>query len=91
MQTQAHIKYNEYLLASLQQAAAAANSNSSAAVSSAIPVLPSQTQTSSQLNPNLIKMYEKWQSDYRDFRSIIAAFINGVNFMESQRFDFFVK
>ncbi len=35
---------------------------------------------------DLYKVYEKWQNDYRDYRSIIAAFINAANFMESQRF-----
>lgn len=36
-------------------------------------------------NPDLFKHYEKWQADYRDFRSIIAAFISAVNYMETQK------
>ena len=43
-------------------------------------------QTEAEVNPDLYKIYEKWQNDYRDYRSIIAAFINAANFMESQRF-----
>ena len=35
----------------------------------------------------MFKEYEKLQADYRDFRSIIAAFINAATFLESQRFD----
>ena len=39
-------------------------------------------------NPDVFKHYEKWQADYRDFRSIIAAFISAVNYMDNQRFFF---
>jgi hypothetical protein len=73
LQTLAQIKYNEYVLASAQLTA----TNN----------LSSPTQSDTDINPNLIKIYEKWQGDYRDFRSIIAAFINAVNFMESQRYE----
>ena len=34
-----------------------------------------------------LKEYEKLQLDYRDYRSIIAAFISAANFMESLRFE----
>lgn len=49
-------------------------------------VSPGVPQQQQQAVP-LIKTYEKYLNDYRDYRSIIAAFINAVNFMESQRFD----
>lgn len=35
----------------------------------------------------IMKHYENFLNDYRDYRSIIAAFINAVNFMDSQRFE----
>lgn len=36
---------------------------------------------------SLYRTYEKWQNDYRDFRSIVAAFINAANFMEHQKYE----
>lgn len=33
------------------------------------------------------KAYEKMHADYRDYRSIIAAFINASRYLESQRYD----
>ena len=36
---------------------------------------------------NLYRTYERWQNDYRDFRSIIAAFINAASFMEYQKYE----
>ncbi len=33
------------------------------------------------------RSYEKWQNDYRDYRSIIAAFINAANFMDTQKYE----
>jgi hypothetical protein len=87
LQTLAHIKYNDYVLASAQSYATSPQANASASLN--IPITttgqPSSSSTGNSLNPNTIKNYEKWQNDYRDFRSIIAAFINGVNYMETQR------
>lgn len=36
---------------------------------------------------SIMKHYENFLNDYRDYRSIIAAFINAVNFMDSQRYE----
>lgn len=56
VQALAHIKYNEYLLASLTTAAAP-------------PGAPSPpTSSSSSINPLVFKNYEKWLVDYRDYR-----------------------
>ena len=79
LQTVAHIKYNDYVVASAQ-----VNSSSNIPVTNTVQAPTSSN--SSNLSPNTIKNYEKWQNDYRDYRSIIAAFINGVNYMETQRF-----
>ena len=75
VQTLAQLKYNEYLLASLehqqhqqQQEQQLVNDNMAHMA-------------------NVFKLYEKWQMDYRDYRSIIAAFINAANFIDSQRFE----
>lgn len=68
LQTLAHIKYNEYVLASFG-------------------TIGTSSSASSNLDPNLIKIYEKYLNDYRDYRSIIAAFINATSFLESQRFE----
>lgn len=46
----------------------------------------SSSSTGNQ-TPDLFKHYEKWQADYRDFRSIIAAFVSAVNYMESQKYE----
>lgn len=43
--------------------------------------------TAGTQNPDLFKHYEKWQADYRDFRSIIAAFISAVNYMENLKYE----
>lgn len=99
LQTLAQIKYNEYLLATTtaeqnrQSPSVSTNSpsqlnNTSASVTIPITVLNSQSQTQSPtINSSVMKNYEKCQSDYRDFRSIIAAFINAGNFMETQRYE----
>lgn len=67
IQTLAHIKYNEYYLAT-----------------AGLSISPGNNMNQSQM-ASVLKSYEKWQADYRDFRSIIAAFINAANFMESLR------
>ena len=98
LQTLAQVKYNEHLLASATAeqnkqspsvSTANANQFSQAATVTAIPITVStQSQPqASTFNPSTMKNYEKSQSDYRDFRSIIAAFINAGNFMESQRYE----
>jgi TolA-binding protein len=74
LQTLAQIKYNEYIIDWLSS-----TSNSST-------LLTKESPKTASTNPELIKIYEKWQADYRDYRSIIAAFINAVNFMDSHRF-----
>lgn len=45
------------------------------------------TGTEVQQQASLYRTYEKWQNDYRDFRSIVAAFINAANFMEYQKYE----
>lgn len=40
-----------------------------------------------EISSEIMKTYEKWQSDYRDYRSIVAAFINASNLLETQKFD----
>ena len=57
LQTLAHIKYNEYMLASLP--------GSSSAASAIGTPLPASTST---INPLIFKTYEKWLLDYRDYR-----------------------
>lgn len=94
LQTLAQVKYNEYLLASAtaeqnKQSPSVSTSNtnqfSPAAAVTATPIAVSSQ--ASTVNSSTMKNYEKSQSDYRDFRSIIAAFINAGNFMESQRYE----
>ena len=41
--------------------------------------------TTENSNPEIFKFYEKWQADYRDLRSIIAAFISAASHLEFQR------
>ncbi|CAF0707342.1 unnamed protein product [Brachionus calyciflorus] len=54
-------------------------------------VLKSSTKatstTTSAPTISIMKHYENFLNDYRDYRSIIAAFINAVNFMDSNRFE----
>ena len=69
LQTYAQIKYNDYLLASLNHTSSSSSSSSSSS------------------NLDLFKQYEKWQADYRDYRSIIAAFIRAVTYMENQKYE----
>jgi hypothetical protein len=97
LQTQAQIKYNEYVLASLQPTPSATSPTPPSLnipITATNPNLNTDNATSfasttstGTINPNTFKNYEKWQNDYRDFRSVIAAFINGFTFMESQRFE----
>ena len=89
LQTLAHTKYNDYVLASAQSTSPQANASTSLNIPIAASVQPTASFNSTTLSPNTIKNYEKWQNDYRDFRSIIAAFINGVNYMEAQRYVIF--
>lgn len=84
LQTVAHIKYNDYVLASAQLMTPQVNASTNIPVTTTVQASPSSN--SPNLSPNTIKNYEKWQNDYRDYRSIIAAFINGVTYMETQRF-----
>jgi len=47
----------------------------------------SNSSSSNSINSDLFKQYEKWQADYRDYRSIIAAFISAVTYMENQKYE----
>lgn len=79
IQILSQIKFNEYVLASLNNGANAVDQSAS---SSSTP-----SSTGAHSMTDLYKIYEKWQNDYRDFRSIIAAFINASNFMESEKYE----
>jgi hypothetical protein len=74
LQNLAQVKFNEFLIDSIKTATAAA------ALSS-----PSSTTSAEAVSP--LKSYEKAHADYRDYRSIIAAFISAASFMESQRYE----
>ena len=37
-------------------------------------------------NTDFYKNYEKYQNDYKEFRSIVAAFINAFNMMENEKY-----
>jgi hypothetical protein len=93
LQTVAQIKYNEYLLASLNPpntpttAIISSSSPSATALNSTQSPQVATTATGQGIHSSIFKSYEKWLSDYRDYRSIIAAFINASNLMESQRYD----
>jgi len=39
------------------------------------------------MDMDMYRSYERWQNDYRDYRSIIAAFVNAGNFMDSQKYE----
>jgi hypothetical protein len=73
LRNMANIKYNQYLNLSLEKMSA--------------PTSPSLSAASSSTNNDLMKVYEKWLCDYRDFRSIIAAFINAADLMEQENYE----
>ena len=73
LQTLAQIKYNDCVLASL----------ASSSTSSPQPPTDATTTTTS----TTLKTFERWQTDFRDYRSIVAAFINAVNFLDAQRYE----
>ena len=45
------------------------------------------TASPSAISPDLIKTYEKWQLDYRDYRSIIAAFVNAASLLDAHKYE----
>lgn len=72
IQILSQIKYNEFVIAALSKP-----------TSSRQPSDP--VNSNNTITPDMYRTYEKWQNDYRDYRSIIAAFINAANFIESQK------
>lgn len=87
LQMVAQIKYNEHLLASLNPVTTTGAVSSSSSSSSTTPSSATTSNTTTTTHASLFKVYEKCLADYRDYRSIIAAFINAGNFMESLRFE----
>lgn len=73
LQTVAQIKYNEYLLASLvatNTTSSSPSSPSNSLTANTTITITANTPPSSSINPQVFKSYEKWLSDYRDYRCV---------------------